>query len=205
VRPRVGSGNGLKIQCTLVMHDGQSTCRGGQPGISAPFSICLGFLGLIWAFLRGEVRTPFAYAAAFAFVGLAWLLSRLTPASAFPHIPLLLFGAAVLATGAIGGQAPALLSGCLSLLDCDYFFIPTAGSFKLPYTAADAIGFGAFALVVALAEWVTGMTRRGAVEKARADDLTRKLAVENAIVTRSSSLAPDRSRVEASMRSAATR
>jgi len=131
------------------------------------------------AFLRGEVRAPFAYAAAFALVGLAWLLSQSTPAGAFPHVPLLIFAVAVLASGAIGGQGSAVLAACLSLLIADYFFIPTVGTWKLPYTMADAIGFVAFAMVAGLTAWVASNTRRAALEKARAEELTRKLGVES--------------------------
>jgi hypothetical protein len=43
-----------------------------------------------------------------------------------------------------------------------------------------------FALLTALPAWVTGMTRRAAIEKARADGLTQKLAIESRHVTRCS-------------------
>ena len=52
--------------------------------------------------------TTITYAAAVAFVGLAWLLSRSTPADASTHVPLLIFAISVLASATIGGQRLAL-------------------------------------------------------------------------------------------------
>jgi signal transduction histidine kinase len=130
-------------------------------------------------FLRGEVRTPIAYAAAFAFVGAAWLLSRPAPPATLPHVPLLIFAAAVLASGAIGGQGPALLAACVSVLIADYFFLPIAGTWKFPGSVSDALGFAAFALLTALAVWIAGTTRRRALDAARADTLAITLEVES--------------------------
>jgi signal transduction histidine kinase len=130
------------------------------------------------AFLRGELRTPIAYGAVFAIVGTAWLLSRPVPASTLPHVPLLIFAAAVLASGAIGGQGPALLAASLSALIADYFFLPITGTWKFPSTVPDAVGFAAFALFTALAVWVAGTTRRRALDAARADTLALTLDVE---------------------------
>ena len=130
------------------------------------------------AFLQSEARTPIAYAAAFAFVGAAWLLSRPTPPATLPHVPLLIFAAAVVASGAIGGQGPALLAACLSALIADYFFLPISGTWKLPSTVSEAVGFAAFALVSALAVWVSGTTRRRGLDAARADTLASRLDVE---------------------------
>jgi signal transduction histidine kinase len=129
--------------------------------------------------LRGEARTPFTYAAVFAFVGGSWLLAQPMPPSTFPHVPLLLLAAAVLASGAIGGQGPALLAACLSALIADYFFLPITGTWKFPSTLSDALGFVAFAAVAALAVWIAGTTRRGALERARADSFALKLDLEN--------------------------
>ena len=129
-------------------------------------------------FLRGEVRTPIAYAAAFAFVGAAWLLSRPAPPATLPHVPLLIFAAAVLASGAIGGQGPALLAACVSALIADYFFLPIAGTWKFPGSVSDAAGFAAFALLTALAVWIAGTTRRRALDAARGDALAITLEVE---------------------------
>ena len=131
------------------------------------------------ALLRSGIRAPITYAAAVAFVGLAWLLSRSTPADASPHVPLLIFAISVLASATIGGQRLALFAAGLSLLAVDYSFIPTAGTFKFPYTAADAIAFAAFAVVSVLVGRMAGSSRRAAAERGRAELLAHKLGVEH--------------------------
>jgi signal transduction histidine kinase len=93
-------------------------------------------------------------------------------------VPLLIFAAAVVASGAIGGQGPALLAACLSALINDYFFLPVSGSWKLPTTVSDAMGFAAFAVLSALAVWIAGSTRRGGLDAARAGTLALRLDVE---------------------------
>ncbi len=85
------------------------------------------------AFLRGEVRAPFVYAAAITFVLAAWM---------------------------------------------PYVFMPTAGTFRLPYTTADAIEVAAFAVAVALTIRMAVLVRRAAREHARADVMSARLGVE---------------------------
>src|SRR5262245_53076167 len=85
-----------------------------------------------------EARTPLAYVGAFLLTGLGWLLARQTPVGAFPHVPFLVFMLVVVGSGALGGRGPAMLAAALALLVVDYEFIPSAGTFKLPYTWADA-------------------------------------------------------------------
>jgi signal transduction histidine kinase len=125
------------------------------------------------------VRTPFVYAAAVAVVGSAWLLSQLTPPGAFPFVPFLIFAVSVLLTGVVGGQGPALLAGVLSLLAVDYFFVPPAGTLKLPDSVADAIAFVAFALAAGLIARLAGTAHRGTSEKARAESLSLRLDLEH--------------------------
>src|SRR5262245_34012076 len=105
------------------------------------------------AFFRRTIRAPFAYAAAFFFVGAGLLLSRYAPAAPSPVLPLLIFSAAVAASGAAGGRGPAILSTLLALACADYFFIPTAGTLKVPYTRPDIFAFGAFCGAAALVTW----------------------------------------------------
>ena len=131
------------------------------------------------AFLRGDIRPPFTYAAALAFVGFGWVLSEAAPDLTSPYVPLQLLAVAVLASGVVGGHGPALLAAFAAVLTADYFFLLPAGTFKLPGTTPEIVAFAVFVAAAALTVWASSMKRRAVVERGRADTLSSRLAVEN--------------------------
>src|SRR5688572_11462942 len=121
------------------------------------------------ALVDRQVRMPFAYGAAIALVGgSAALLQQLNPTWG-SDVVWLAFIIAVLATGTIGGFGPALFAAVLSLLAADYLFLPTPGTFKLPYDAHDVIALMIFVSASLLAATVSHVGRRALVQQARAD------------------------------------
>ena len=129
-------------------------------------------------FFRGEVRTPYAHIAAFAFTGLALLAARETSPQTFPYLPLLIFGVGVVASGVLGGQGPTLVATALSLLAVDYIFVPSGGTWKLPYTAGQVAAFAAFAATGVLTAWVSRRSRRITLATERADAVTSGVRAE---------------------------
>lgn len=129
-------------------------------------------------FLSPDIRTPFHYAAAAGFAGMAWLVSVQTPANGIPHVPLLIGLVGVGASGAMGGRGPALITAALSLLSVDYSFVPAAGTFKLPYTITDTLAFAAFISASGIAAWVAGVAQRAKLDQARANVIATRLATE---------------------------
>src|SRR5688572_4458122 len=134
---------------------------------------------LMHVFLKGDIRPPFTYAAALAFVGFGWVLSEAAPDLASPYVPLQLLAVAVLASGVVGGHGPALLAAFAAVLTADYFFLLPAGTFKLPGTTPEIVAFAVFVAAAALTVWASSMKRRAVVERGRADTLSSRLAVEN--------------------------
>lgn len=129
------------------------------------------------AFFRPTFRSPFAYAAALAFAGLALILAWWVPVPS-PQLALLIFAAAVVASGAAGGLGPVLVSAVAGLLCVVYFFIPVAGSWKLPSTLADAAAFVGYFAISAAAAWVSRMAHAAAGMQARADEAAENLRRE---------------------------
>src|SRR5262249_57941518 len=95
------------------------------------------------SFLKREVRTPYAYAAAVSLAILAWVASQSSSVLSFPTLALIDL-VCVLASGAIGGLGPALITASVGFLSVDYFFIPPSGTFKLPYAGSDYVLLAAF-------------------------------------------------------------
>lgn len=129
-------------------------------------------------FFRHEVRPSLAYAAALGCTGLAWLLiHQFIPGAASP-VAFLVCLVAVVGTGVLGGRGPTLLATAASLVAVDYFFIPTAGALKLPYTLIDGIAFAAFIAAGALIAWTTGIANQALLQRRHEDAISKRLEVE---------------------------
>lgn len=133
---------------------------------------------MLRAFLRREIRAPFAYGAALALTGLAWLLSQSLQPVGSPYVPLLIALVAVLGSAAVGGPGPALLAAAILAACVDYFFVFPAGWFKLPDTTAEIVAFASFLAAAGITGWISLMARRAGRHRSRAEAVSARLATE---------------------------
>jgi signal transduction histidine kinase len=115
------------------------------------------------------------YGMALFFVALALGAEKLLQ-HFFPYPFLLLFFAAVLASGWYGGAGPGLFAVVLSIFAVDYFFIPPLDS--LVINAAAMAYCAAFIVSALLASWVSAMTKKSKGELEEAHDQLELRVVE---------------------------
>ena len=119
--------------------------------------------------------TLYRYGFAFAFVGLALVVS-LPLERLFTHPFLFLFFAAVMAAGWYGGTAPGLVAVVASTLLVDYFFLPPL--YTLALNATEVVYLVAFAACALIASWISASKKQVEIDLESARDQLQILVAE---------------------------